>query len=145
LLAECKFHNHQETKNDLKIALYVKARMDDLKSHPSNQFDDFYLISNTSFSKDAIQYAACSNLMLLGYNYPFKKNLYQLIEEYHLYPITCIPWIKKNDMVELLESNVILVKDLTQNPNILIKMGYDQNLVDDFFYHHQIFLPKVVK
>ena len=46
-----------DIKNDLKTVLYVKARMDDLRMVKENNFNDFFLVSNTSFSKDAIKFA----------------------------------------------------------------------------------------
>lgn len=142
ILGECKFHNHQETKNDIKIALYVKARMDDLRANPENQFDDFYLISNTSFSKDAIKYSQCAGLKLLGYNYPPERNLYQMIEMHKHYPITCIPWLKKNEISDLISKNIILTHDLYEQVDILKKYGYQQSQIDHFKEIYLQFLSK---
>lgn len=124
ILGECKFHNIPNVKNDLKTALYVKARMDDLKENAENKFNDFYLISNTSFSKDAIQYARCSGLRLIGFNYPEKKNLYALIEENYLYPITSLIHLKKSDITMLLDKGIIICKDLCDRVDELYALGY---------------------
>lgn len=132
LLAECKFHNSQEIKNDLKVALYVKARMDDLKENKENIFNDFYLISNTSFSKEAIKYAECSGVKFIGFNYPIERNLYQMIEEDKHYPITCIPWLRKEDVKDLLSKNIILTHDLYANLSILKMLGYHDNEIQVF-------------
>lgn len=132
LLAECKFHNSQEIKNDLKVALYVKARMDDLKENKENIFNDFYLISNTSFSKEAIKYAECSGVKFIGFNYPIERNLYQMIEEDKHYPITCIPWLRKEDVKDLLSKNIILTHDLYANLFLLKKLGYHENEIQVF-------------
>jgi len=124
ILGECKFHNIPNVKNDLKTALYVKARMDDLKENKENKFNEFYLISNTSFSKDAIQYAHCSGLRLIGFNYPEKKNLYDLIEENYLYPITSLIHLKKSDITMLLDKGIIICKDLCEKVDELYALGY---------------------
>jgi hypothetical protein len=143
ILAECKFHNSQETKNDLKVALYVKARMDDLKSNLENKFDDFFLISNTSFSSDAIKYANCAGLKLLGFNYPVHKNLYHIIEENKYYPITCLPWLKKSDVAHLLDKNIILIHDLYKNLNLLKTLNYDIPTIENFKLNYEKHLSKV--
>lgn len=130
LLGECKFHNIPNVKNDLKTALYVKARMDDVRDNPKNQFNDFYLISNTSFSKDAIAYAKCSGLKLIGFNFPEERNLYSMIEENHLYPITSLLHVKKNDIQLLLEQGIILCKDLCEHTEILSRLGYSDADID---------------
>ncbi len=132
LLAECKFHNAQDKINDLKVALYIKARMDDLLLNKVNQFNEFYLISNTAFSKEAIKYSMCANVKLLGFNYPIKRNLYQMIEENKYYPITCIPWLKRKDKEELLVNNIILIHELYENLSYLKKFGYHDNEIQIF-------------
>lgn len=142
ILGECKFHNHQETKNDIKIALYVKARMEDLRANPQNKFDDFYLISNTSFSKDAIKFSQCAGLKLIGYNYPLENNFYQMIEKNKHYPITCIPWLKKNEINDLISKNIILTHDLFEQVDILKKYGYSQTQIDQF---KEIYLQHLAK
>ncbi len=124
LLGECKFHNVPNIKNDLKTALYVKARMDDLKKNPDNHFDDFFLISNTAFSREAITYAKCSGLKLIGFNYPEDKNLYQMIEENFLYPITSLVRLKRSDINTLLDKGIILCKELCEHPQELHHLGY---------------------
>lgn len=137
ILAEIKFHNRPETKNDLKTALYVKARMDDLKLNPANKFNYFFLISNTSFSKDAIKYSTCAGLNLIGYNFPLDRNLYDIITDHKLYPITCLPWLKKKDIDYLLNSSVIILPDLFENKDLLKKLSYSDETINNFikFYN----------
>ncbi|MBI1974332.1 MAG: ATPase [Candidatus Zambryskibacteria bacterium] len=86
IMVEAKFHNELGTKSDLKVALYVKARFDDLKE---NVFDyggkaraitDAWLITNTKFSSTAIHYGVCKNLTMIGWNYPERGNLQDMIE-----------------------------------------------------------------
>lgn len=137
MLIESKFHNDQEIKNDLKTVLYVKARMDDLRMVKENIFNDFFLVSNTSFSKDAIKFSECSNLKLLGYNYPEKKTLYQLIEEGHHYPITCLPWIKKSDLKFFFEKNILTLHELYQSIQILKDLNYSKELISDFLTNYE--------
>ena len=87
IFIESKFHNEHGTKSDLKTALYVKARWDDLadrefdlsrldsisqstigqrKLHKVKKMDEGWLITNTKFSSSAIEYAKCRNMKLVG-------------------------------------------------------------------------------
>lgn len=142
MLAECKFHHNQDIINDVKVALYVKARMDDLKNNPVNQFNDYYLISNTSFSKDAIKYSQCAGLKLLGFNYPQEKTLYKLIEEGKHFPITCIPWLKKSDIQFLLEQGVILIRELYSRIDLLYQLNCRPSDIEHFKNDYQSYFLK---
>jgi hypothetical protein len=87
IMCEAKFHNELGTKSDVKVALYVKARFDDLKAATfdygkhGRKLDDGILITNTKFSSTAIQYGLCENLTMIGWNYPETGNLHDLIME----------------------------------------------------------------
>lgn len=87
IMVEAKFHNEQGTKSDLKTALYVKARMDDLKQSVfdyggnDRKLSEGWLVTNTKFSSTAIHYGVCQNLTMIGWNYPEKGNLQDMIEE----------------------------------------------------------------
>ncbi|MBX4189454.1 restriction endonuclease [Candidatus Parcubacteria bacterium] len=87
MMVEAKFHNELGTKSDLKVALYVKARVDDLKDNvfsyggKERKVTDGWLVTNTKFSSTAIHYGVCQNLVMIGWNYPEKGNLQDLIEE----------------------------------------------------------------
>lgn len=85
IMVEAKFHNEQGTKSDLKVALYVKARFDDLKHNTFNyggkdrKLTEGWLVTNTKFSSTAIHYGLCQDLVMIGWNYPEQGNLEDLI------------------------------------------------------------------
>ena len=87
IMVEAKYHNELGTKSDLKVALYVKARMEDLQHNvfdyggKDRQLTEGWLITNTKFSSTAIHYGICQNLVMIGWNYPEKGNLQDLIVE----------------------------------------------------------------
>jgi len=87
IMVEAKFHNELGTKSDLKVALYVKARVDDLKGNvydyggEDRKLSEGWLVTNTKFSSTAIHYGVCQNLTMIGWNYPEKGNLRDMIEE----------------------------------------------------------------
>ena len=128
---ECKFHNRAGIKNDIKIALYVKARWDDLKNGPNGKnLEAFYLASNTSFSTDAITYAKGSGLNLLGVNAPVEKPFIEEIKSLKLYPVTSLRRINRYVKNELLNQNILLARELPGEIQLFKKMGLKDNEID---------------
>jgi hypothetical protein len=131
VFVECKFHNRIGIKNDIKIALYVKARWDDLKQGiEGKKLDAFYLASNTAFTLDAITYANGTGLKLLGVNAPVEKPFLEEIKALQLYPITSLKGLNKHFKNELLSRNILLAKDLPDQINLLVKMGMEERVID---------------
>lgn len=129
ILFEIKFHNNLKIKTDTKVVLYVKARFDDLKNKKIDFFNkSLYptngsVITNTKFTDSAKKYAKCAGLELISWNYPDKGNLYDLIEETGLYPITTIVSLSKLDKERLIEKDIINCLDIKNNREILDNLG----------------------
>lgn len=117
LFAECKYKNNAGTKTDLKTALYVQARSLDLKK--TNQFDEYWLITNAKFSEDAIKYAECSGLRLMGWSYPPEHNLRERLANLTLIPITCLNSLHREQKNYLITNGILFCQDLKKNPQIL--------------------------
>lgn len=143
--AECKFHNTVGRVNDIKVVLYVKARWDDLKAGPTGEkLDGFYLVSNTAFSSDAIQYAQGTGLKLLGVNAPAEETFIQQVIRLNLYPITSLRRLKKHILTRLLENGVILCSELLTRRILLTKFGMTDEEVDLIFNDiHQLIKKNV--
>lgn len=115
-LFECKYRNSPGNTTDVKVAMYVHARFQDLKpviksQYPGKTFKG-WLITNTRLTSDAIQYAGCTGLNVKSWSYPEKKSLNEMIEEKRLYPVTIISGIKSGLINSLINHNIILLKDL---------------------------------
>ncbi|MBI2065674.1 MAG: YraN family protein [Candidatus Zambryskibacteria bacterium] len=138
MVVEVKFHNELGTKSDLKVALYVKARFDDLKDNvfdygsQNRSITDSWLITNTKFSSTAIHYGVCKDLTMIGWNYPEQGNLQDMIESEALHPITCLTSLSTTDKKTLLGEKVVLCSDIKKNPSLLKKFlgdAYNVSLV----------------
>lgn len=121
---EAKFHNDPSGKTDIKDALYVKARYEDLARSPeaSSRVAEGWLVTNTRFTKNAIRYAQCTNLTLIGWDYPDKKGLLDLIEAGSVHPITCLTSLSESEKRHLLENRIVLCKDI-RAPHLLESLG----------------------
>lgn len=111
---EAKFHNEAGGKTDIKDALYVHARYEDLGRAPeaSSRVDEGWLVTNTRFTRNAIRYAQCANLTLLGWDYPRGRGLQTLIEEARVHPLTCLTTLSESEKRRFLEKKVVLCKSV---------------------------------
>ena len=120
LLCECKFHNKNSGTSDVKVALYINSRFHDiLGHHGKDSYDSYAIITNTSFSKDAIAYAEGVGLKLFSLNYPVKDTFTDHIIRYRLYPITCLKTLRKMDIQFLLGKGIVVIKQLKENIHLL--------------------------
>jgi hypothetical protein len=136
IFVEAKFHNELGVKSDLKVALYVNSRWEDLKEemfagfgNNPRKMSEGWLLTNTKFSESAINYAKCRQMKLVGWNYPEKGNLQDLIEEAHLHPITCLTSSTPSDERLLIEAGIVLCKQAQENPDILRQAGFSEEKI----------------
>ncbi len=128
-LVEAKFHNNHGVKTDTKVALYIKARFDDLKDAVINvgakerTMTDGWLITNTKFTRTAKQYASCQNLHIVGWNYPQQGNLHDLIVDAELHPLTSLTTLSKGEKKLLLGQGIVLLKTIKRDPSLLDFLG----------------------
>lgn len=123
LAAELKYHNDPGYKTDLKVALYVKSRFEDIfacdVSARSCPIDRGILITNTKFTSEAIAYAECSGVELLGWGYPIENNLYTRMSHAAIYPITTVTGLSHAEKTLLIEHGVIAVDEVMKNRAVL--------------------------
>lgn len=133
ILVECKFHNQQDLKSDVKVALYVQARFDDIKKRAAregvNEFHATWLVTNTKLSLDAIRYAECVGMKVIGWNYPIDGNLQDLIERSGLRPITSLTELNQKQKRLFLDLGIVTCKDISKNKNVLTQIGLSEEEV----------------
>jgi len=126
-MIECKYHNEPGIYTGLREALYTYARFLDLedgyKKKLCSKFNQPWLVCNTKFSDDTIQYAKCKKIKLIGWNYPENQGLEGMLERKRLYPITMLRVIDKDSLEKLSNANMVLVRNLLKyNINELNKI-----------------------
>lgn len=128
-MVECKYHNLPGTTCNVKIPLYVQARFKDVEAEwkhlpgHSTKFHQGWLVTNTSFTKDAIQYGNCAALKLIGWNYPKENSLRKQIDTLELYPITCLTSLTKPEKKQLLDKKIVMCQEIHQNVNLIRSAG----------------------
>lgn len=125
---EAKFHKNPSQRTDVRVALYIKARFDDLKISWKHGRSRAWIVTNTRFSTDAIKYGECNNIRLTSWGYPKGEGIMDLIEHTGLHPITIIDGLGTNDIYRLLSSGVVTCRQLLepQNRNLISKELYNR-------------------
>ena len=130
-MIECKFHNRKGHKCNVKVPLYIQSRFKDVERNWSSQpgHEDTqhqgWVVTNTRFTKDALQYGNCIGLKLLSWDYPQDKGLKDLISKVNLHPITCLSTLSKKDKQKLLHQDIVFCHQLCENDKILTSIGLD--------------------
>ena len=123
LAAELKYHNDPGYKTDLKVALYVKSRFEDIFACDpkvrSCPIDRGLLVTNTKFTSEAIAYAECAGVELLGWGYPLQDTLFMRISRAKAYPITALTGFSHAEKRLLIEHGIIAVDEIMQNRRAL--------------------------
>lgn len=123
IMIEAKFHNLVGTKTKVHVALYTKARFEDVKE--KNNFHEAWLITNTKTTTDVITFLRCNNMKIISWGYPEGESLRDLIEKAGLTPITAVSELSRAQKQQLLVHHVVLCKDVCQNPSYLDILGLD--------------------
>lgn len=146
IMAEAKYHHELAYKSDVKVALYVKARFDDLIaaefSYGSRKrIDECWLITNTKFTEKAITYGECAGVRLLGWNYPRGANLHHLIEETGLHPVTCLTTLSDGQKRLLMEQGIVLCESIRHEREKLRSLGFDERLIEETEAESSVLCP----
>jgi hypothetical protein len=134
-MVECKFHMGKDANSDVKVPMYILSRFNDIKERKHDVFNKndliskCWIVSNNRFTSDAIDFAKCSKLNLLSWNYPENNSLKTKNDLNFLYPITCLTTLALAEKDKLLVMEVILVKEIINNSECLEKIGLSPNRI----------------
>lgn len=116
IAAELKYHNDPGYKTDLKVALYVKSRFDDIfNCDPTVRacpIERGLLVTNTKFTTEAIAYAECAGVELLGWGYPVGNSLFMHMGRSNVYPVTTLTGLSHAEKNLLIQQGTIAVDQI---------------------------------
>ena len=131
-LIECKFHGDQGLKCNVKIPLYINSRYEDVKSHwngdqkKKSLLTKGWVVTNTRFTQDALQYGNCCGLYLLSWDYPKNDSLKDRIDRLGLYPITVSTLLTNREKQFLLSRDIVLCRQLIGDDFYLDHLGVSE-------------------
>lgn len=128
IIMECKFHSQQGLKCNVKIPLYIAARFKDVKDYWDSKphktdLNGGWVVTNTRFTEDAMQYGRCVGLKLLSWDYPMEDALKDKIDRLGLYPITVSTLLTNREKQFLLGREVVLCRELIDDNFYLDHLG----------------------
>lgn len=119
---EAKFHNGPGFKTDLKVVLYVKARIDDIRAREGSAIEGM-VVTNTKFTDMAVRYAQCVGLTLIGWDYPSNNSLQTRIESSYMYPLTALTSLTNREKTLLLTQKTVLCNGLMRKQDALAQLS----------------------
>jgi hypothetical protein len=131
-MIECKYHSDQGRTCNVKIPLYIQSRFLDVKAkweHQEGHETKLHkggVYTNTRFTTDAIQYGKCVGLLLTSWDYPMGNGLKDRIDKLGLHPLTALTTLTKAEKTKLLDKDIVLCKELHENPALLRQIGIDK-------------------
>jgi hypothetical protein len=116
-LVEAKYRNDHSIKTHVDTVMYADARLMDVQRRMEKRGEDpqnyhIWVITNTNFTSHAIDYGACRNMKLVGWNYPKNNGLESMIVNKKLYPITVLPSLTRKARDMLVKHDMVLAQDI---------------------------------
>ncbi len=129
-MIECKFHNRLGLKTNVKATLAAQARFEDIhaawEQNPQHDHEihHAWIVTNTRFTSEAIKYADCMNIKLLGWKYPKNNSIEQIIDSLGLHPITALTFLSRKQKQSLIKKGFVLCRDVSQHTTLLKSLGF---------------------
>lgn len=124
IVAECKFHGDQSRKCDVKVPLYIHSRYRDILAVDRRHRPTAgWVVTNTQFTKDALDYGHCAGLYLLSWDEPADDAIKDRIDRLGLYPITVSTLLSQREKQFLLSRDIVLCRQLDQDRFYLDHLG----------------------
>ena len=131
IFVECKFYNTRGKYANVRVPLYIRSRVDDIIKK-RNLLPDYsnitfqgWIVTNTRFTSDAIDYGKCTGLHLIGWDYPAGHGLKDIIEKENFFPVTALTSINKIQKKILLDNGIVLCRQICRQPEGLNKLDID--------------------
>lgn len=153
VICEAKFHNTPGFKSDLKVALYVESRFRDLAASNvggragENTKVRFMLITNTKFTRNAREFAACNGgFEVVSWSYPYEHNLETMIEQTGLHPLTCLTTLTTKEKQQLMKEGHVLCRSVKGNGELLRRVGVTGQKATDVLHEaEKLCVPAILE
>jgi len=129
-MIECKFHNRLVLKTNVKIILAIQARFADVRAaweqnpQHDHEFHRVWVVTNTRFTSEAIKYAQCMQIKLLGWKYPSHQGIEKLIDSIGLHPITALTTLTRQQKRAFIKEGFVLCRDASKHIALLKSFGF---------------------
>lgn len=121
IMIEAKFRNDFRDYVKLKDAMATWARYQDLldanrmgtKGTP--HFDEVWIVSNGNISGRSRAWGVCKGMRIIGWHYPGKDSLAQMVDRSALYPITALDNVSKRELDLFADQGLMLCREIADS------------------------------
>lgn len=131
-LVECKYYNTQDKHANVQVPLYIRSRVNDIEAIRCKlpEYNGYkfhgWIVTNTRFTTDALDYGKCSGLHLVSWDYPKGHSLKDMIDTYKMFPVTALTQLNKREKQQLMDKGIVLCRQLASNPKLLKPFGLSE-------------------
>ncbi|HZJ73299.1 MAG TPA: ATP cone domain-containing protein [Perlabentimonas sp.] len=135
-LVECKYYNTQSRHANVKVPLYIRSRVNDIEAKRKQlpEYNGFtfhgWIVTNTRFTSDALDFGKCSGLHLVSWNYPRGHSLKDMIDTYKMFPITVLTGLGKREKQQLMDKGIVLCRQLVGDSKTLHSVGLTDKKIE---------------
>ena len=135
VIVECKFHHDYRGKTNVQVPLYIHSRFKDIKDKwvEDEKYRQLnvrgYVVTNSRFTIDAIQYAECAGLELLSWDYPKNASLKYFVDQAGFHPVTSLHSLNMSQKRMILDEGIVLCRELVQKSDIMRKLGFKEQVI----------------
>ena len=138
-IVECKFHSAPNKKSNVVVPLYIHSRFRDIVANMQHlpgyetKLHQSWLVTNTRFTSDAIDYGKCSGMNMISWDYPHESNLSKRVSRSGIHPVTSLSCLKRAEKQKLLALGIVTCHILLDNRKQLIDLGFTEKRVNNVF------------
>jgi hypothetical protein len=135
-MVECKYHSDPGKKSNVIVPLYIHSRFRDIIATMQNlpgyntKLHQSWLVTNTRFTTDAIDYGKCSGMNLISWDYPSDTNLRNRIDRSGLHPVTSLSSLKKAEKQKILGLGIVTCRNLLDQKDQLLENGFPERKME---------------
>ncbi len=135
VIVECKFHHDYRGKTNVQVPLYINSRFRDIKEkwNEDSRYKNLnvrgYVVTNSRFTQDAIQYAECAGLEVISWDYPKNSSLKYFIDQSGFHPITTLHSLTNSQKKLILEEGIVLCRELISQSDMMRKLGLSEPVI----------------
>lgn len=117
-MIEAKLRQELSIFITIKDTMSTWARFLDLvesaKIGRTPHMDECWIVTNSRFSTQSIQYGHCKNMVMLSWDHPRERPLPRWIDDVSLYPVTIMKGVDSRTLQSFSAANILLLCDLVR-------------------------------
>lgn len=131
IMIEAKYRNDVRDYVKLKDTMATWARYEDLvdgnqMGTKTPRFDEVWIVSNGNISRRSRKWGVCKGMRIIGWHYPGKNSLAQMVDKSALYPITALDNVSRRELDAFADHNLMLCLEIADSDPE--KLAYDLGL-----------------